>query len=184
MISTRVPTPTAPCATRRGTGIPRRRSNKAPNCFSCKFPTDKEVRISPMAPLIAEADWKKIDCTVCHPAMGPGRRLPSGTTARRRMMPSRPRLSYAASATLTAWPAPSTRSSLGGGAHSNQIGTTKKRPSECTDCHTLHTMKADCKTCHADCLCCRQEDSGTRCRPCQGHVHGLPRRLRRQGGTG
>ena len=38
---------------------------------------------------------------------------------------------------------------LGGGAHSNQIGTTVKRPEACTDCHDPHSMKADCKTCHA-----------------------------------
>ena len=45
---------------------PKATVGKPPNCFSCKFPTDKEVRISPLAPLIAEADWKKVDCAVCH----------------------------------------------------------------------------------------------------------------------
>lgn len=127
---------------------PKATVNTPPNCFSCKFPTDKEVRISPKAPLIAEADWKKIDCAVCHPD-GAGPKIAiwnNGTKA------------YDAVATVNELCEKCHVDSLagtkhgirlGGGAHSNQVGTTTKRPSECTDCHTLHSMQADCKTCHA-----------------------------------
>lgn len=38
---------------------PKATVGKPPNCFSCKFPTDKEVRISPLAPLIPENEWAK-----------------------------------------------------------------------------------------------------------------------------
>ena len=68
---------------------PKATVGKPPNCWSCKFPTDKEVRISPKAPLIKEADWKKIGCY----RVPPGdewccgrRRSPSGTMARASMM--------------------------------------------------------------------------------------------------
>ena len=37
-----------------------------PNCFSCKFPTDEEVRISDGNDLISEEDWVGINCETCH----------------------------------------------------------------------------------------------------------------------
>ena len=122
-----------------------------PNCFSCKFPTDKEVRISPKAPLIEEKDWKKVSCPVCH-VVTDGKVDPAvsiwnnGTKT------------YGAVKTMSELCGKCHVDSLGGsrhmirlggGAHSNQAGTTKKRPAECTDCHDPHTMKADCKMCHA-----------------------------------
>ena len=39
-----------------------------PNCVSCKFPNEVEVRIAEGNPLIPEQDWKGISCDVCHPA--------------------------------------------------------------------------------------------------------------------
>lgn len=37
-----------------------------PNCVSCKFPTDQEIRVAAGNPLVPEEDWRSIDCPVCH----------------------------------------------------------------------------------------------------------------------
>jgi hypothetical protein len=39
---------------------------RPPNCFSCKFPTDDEVRISDGNDLIPEEEWKAVNCENCH----------------------------------------------------------------------------------------------------------------------
>ena len=131
---------------------PKATVGKPPNCFSCKFPTDKEVRISPLAPLIQEADWKKVDCAVCHrvttanvvdPALvvwNNGTKAYDAVTAPSDLCGKCHVDSLGGSRHMIR---------LGGGAHSNQIGQTKQRPEECTDCHDPHSMKADCKQCHA-----------------------------------
>lgn len=38
-----------------------------PNCVSCKFAFDSEVRVAPSNPLVPQADWKDIGCVICHP---------------------------------------------------------------------------------------------------------------------
>lgn len=38
----------------------------APNCISCKFEYDSEVRIAEGNPLVEEADWAGIPCETCH----------------------------------------------------------------------------------------------------------------------
>jgi hypothetical protein len=37
-----------------------------PNCVSCKFPNEAEVRIAEGNPLVPEENWKGIPCEVCH----------------------------------------------------------------------------------------------------------------------
>src|SRR5574340_1656291 len=37
-----------------------------PSCFSCKFPTDKEMRIAAGNPLVPEEEWIGIPCETCH----------------------------------------------------------------------------------------------------------------------
>lgn len=122
--------------------------NVPPNCFSCKFPFDKEVRISPKAPLIQEADWKKIDCKVCHPS-GAGPEIAAWNNGTKSYDKVKTVNELCGKCHTDSLAGTKHAIALGGGAHSNQMGTTTKRPSECTDCHKLHTMKADCKTCHA-----------------------------------
>lgn len=46
---------------------PAAKVNEPPNCVSCKFPNEKEVRIAEGNPLIPEENWKGISCDVCHP---------------------------------------------------------------------------------------------------------------------
>ena len=130
---------------------PKATVGTAPNCFSCKFPTDKEVRISPKAPLIAEADWKKVNCTVCHEVKG-------GVTDGKIAIWNQGTGKYDSVTSTTdlcekchvdSLGGTDHKVKLGGGAHSNQIGQTKQRPEACTDCHDPHSAKADCKACHA-----------------------------------
>jgi hypothetical protein len=125
-----------------------------PSCVSCKFPADKEVRISTTAPLIAAADWKVISCTVCH-------KVEAGGTDPRPVIWNNANKSYDSVSDNTALcekchtdSVNGTRHKvkLGGGAHSNQIGMTSKRPEQCTDCHNPHSLKADCNSCHGAAL--------------------------------
>jgi hypothetical protein len=37
-----------------------------PDCFTCKFPTDEELRIAPGNDLVLEEDWVAISCNQCH----------------------------------------------------------------------------------------------------------------------
>lgn len=130
---------------------PKATVGKPPNCFSCKFPTDKAVRISPLAPLIEEADWKVIGCDNCHPTDA------QGNVSAKVAIWNNATSSYDAVKSNTALcekchidSLGGTRHKirLGGGAHSNQIGQTVKRPEECTDCHNPHSAKASCASCH------------------------------------
>lgn len=38
-----------------------------PNCVSCKFPHEEDVRIAEGNPLIPESNWQGISCDICHP---------------------------------------------------------------------------------------------------------------------
>ncbi len=135
---------------------PKATVGKAPNCFSCKFPFDKEVRNAPENPLIPEDQWKPIGCTTCHSTgQGPEVAIWNNATG-----------SYDLVLTTTALCEKCHTDSLGGtrhkvrlggGAHSNQIGTTAKRPELCTDCHDPHSGQASCLNCHAEAL---KADSG------------------------
>lgn len=130
---------------------PKATVGKAPNCFSCKFPTDKAVRISPQAPLIEEANWKKVGCPVCHSVVNnvvdPKPVIWNNGTQKYDAVASNSALCEKCHTDSLG----GTRHKivLGGGAHSNQIGQSAARPTECTDCHNPHSMKSDCKTCHA-----------------------------------
>jgi hypothetical protein len=49
---------------------PKAQIGTAPNCVSCKLPVEKDPRISKQNPLVSMADWKNIDCKVCHETIG------------------------------------------------------------------------------------------------------------------
>jgi len=46
---------------------PLARIDDPPNCVSCKFPNEDDVRIAEGNPLVPEDEWKGISCEVCHP---------------------------------------------------------------------------------------------------------------------
>lgn len=134
-----------------GNWDPKATVGKPPNCWSCKFPTDKEVRISPNAPLIKEADWKKIGCYVCHQVkdgvVDPKIAIWNNGTGKYDTVTSTTDLCEKCHTDSLG--GSMHKIDLGGGAHSNQIGQVVQRPEACTDCHDPHSMKADCKSCHA-----------------------------------
>ena len=134
-----------------GNWDPKATVSTPPNCFSCKFPTDKEVRISAKAPLIQEADWKKVNCSVCHEVKGgvtDGKiAIWNNGTGKYDKVTSNTDLCEKCH--VDSLGGSMHKIKLGGGAHSNQIGQAAQRPEECTDCHDPHSMKADCKNCHA-----------------------------------
>ncbi len=37
-----------------------------PNCLSCKFPNESQVRIASSNSLVSQEDWKNIGCEICH----------------------------------------------------------------------------------------------------------------------
>lgn len=37
-----------------------------PNCVTCKFPTDQEVRVAQGNPLVPQGEWQNIGCEICH----------------------------------------------------------------------------------------------------------------------
>jgi hypothetical protein len=45
---------------------PEARVDPPPNCVSCKFPTDTEVRVAQGNPLVPETKWEGISCDICH----------------------------------------------------------------------------------------------------------------------
>ncbi len=127
----------------------------APNCVSCKFPFDKEVRKAKSNVLVAEADWKNIGCDVCHKVEGgvvvdPKPVIWNNATGKYDAVATNRQLCEKCHTDSIA----GTRHLrfIGGGAHSNQIGMTKPRPEDCTDCHDPHSAKASCTSCHANVL--------------------------------
>jgi hypothetical protein len=134
-----------------GNWDPAAKADPPPNCVSCKFPTDKEVRIAKSNLLIAAADWKKVGCYVCHEVTGtvvnPKIAIWNNGTKKYDAVSSTTQLCQKCHEDSIG--GSQHRINLGGGAHSNQIGQTVRRPEACTDCHNPHSMKADCKNCHA-----------------------------------
>jgi len=140
---------------------PAAKVNKPPNCWSCKFPTDKEVRISPNAPLIAEDQWAKINCDVCHPE-GKGPELAVWNNGTGEYVPVATTTQLCEKCHTDSLGGSRHKIRLGGGAHSNQITTTVYRPELCTDCHDPHSGEASCSNseCHTDILKPEKEIKG------------------------
>ncbi len=132
---------------------PEAKVGKPPNCWSCKFPTDKAVRISPNAPLIPEEEWAKIGCDTCHPdKKGPELAMWNNGTGTYDPVLTTTQLCEKCHTDSLGGSRHKIR--LGGGAHSNQITTTTYRPELCTDCHDPHSGEASCSNseCHTDVL--------------------------------
>jgi len=125
-----------------------------PNCFSCKFPTDKEVRISKFSRLLEENEWKPVGCEVCHPVVD-GKitgELAVWNNATKTWDPVANSTALCEKCHTDSLGGTRHKIRLGGGAHSNQVGQTAMRPELCTDCHNPHSLKADCNSCHGPML--------------------------------
>lgn len=129
-----------------------------PNCFSCKFPTDDEVRVSDGNDLVLEEDWVAISCNQCH-------RVDENGTAGEIAWLNPISMEYQDVATTTELcekchvttngnsfgSAVDHKITLGGSAHLNYGGFLGDvaPPQYCTDCHDPHTNEPlTCVDCH------------------------------------
>jgi mono/diheme cytochrome c family protein len=129
-----------------------------PNCFSCKFPTDEEVRISDGNDLILEEDWVGINCAQCH-------MVDENGTANEIAWLNPISMEYIDVNTTTELcekchvtttgnsfgSAVDHKITLGGSAHLNYGGFIGEvaPPQYCSDCHDPHTTEPlACTDCH------------------------------------
>jgi len=130
-----------------------------PACFSCKFPTDDEVRIAPGNPLVVEEDWVGIQCDTCH-------RLEDGVVTEGIAWLNPLEMAYEDVSTSTELcqkchvtttgnafgSGVDHQITLGGSAHLNYGGFMGEAPppTYCTDCHDPHSgERKQCADCHA-----------------------------------
>ncbi len=149
--------------------IPGSKVGTAPNCVTCKFPTDKELRIAPSfaeggMDLVTEQQWVGIPCAQCHEVDANGTAsaeiawLTPITLTYEKINTSNelctkchanPAGAKVSSAGLSA----NHEINLGGSAHMNYAGEWPQadRPKYCTDCHDAHSSAVkQCVDCHAD----------------------------------
>jgi hypothetical protein len=131
-----------------------------PSCFSCKFPTDPEMRIAEGNPFVPEDEWVGIPCETCH-------RMENGVATQGIAWLNPISMEYVDVNTSnelcekchvttvgTGNPVRSAVSHeivLGGPAHLNYAGFIDEEtpPTYCTDCHDPHTQQPkQCQDCH------------------------------------
>lgn len=131
-----------------------------PSCFSCKFPTDAEMRIAEGNPFVPEEEWVGIPCETCH-------QMENGVAAQgiawlnpvsKEYLPVNTpnELCEKCHVTTTGTGNPvrsavSHKIVLGGPAHLNYAGFIDEAipPQYCTDCHDPHTQQPkQCQDCH------------------------------------
>jgi len=135
----------------------------APNCVTCKFATDAELRNAPTMSFVEEADWKGITCQNCHQVDENGVASEeyawlNPLTSTYESMNTPNELCGKCHATtagvkFTGGRGVTHEIVLSGSAHLNYAGAYPQtaRPTYCTDCHDPHsgTPKA-CIDCHTD----------------------------------
>ena len=137
---------------------PEATPGRPPNCFSCKFPTDEEVRVADGNDLILEEDWVGISCNQCH-------KVDENGTAGEVAWLNPISMEYKAVKTTTELceqchvtttgnsfgSAVTHKITLGGSAHLNYGGFLGDvpPPQYCTDCHDPHALEPKaCGDCH------------------------------------
>jgi hypothetical protein len=141
---------------------PEARVDAPPNCVTCKFPTDDEIRIATTMDFVEEEDWVGINCETCH-------RVDNGValsdiswlnvvTGENEPVNTSSELCGKCHVTTAGVAASGGRGvthgiNLGGSAHANWAGEWPQsdRPQYCTDCHDPHsTVPLQCVDCHQD----------------------------------
>jgi hypothetical protein len=134
-----------------------------PACFSCKFPTDEEVRDAPGNPYVPEEEWFAIPCETCHMVDE------NGIASEEIAWLNPVSMEYVSVSTPTELcekchvtttgnafgSAVDHKITLGGSAHLNYGGFLGEvtPPQYCTDCHDPHSQEPlMCEDCHADVL--------------------------------
>ena len=139
---------------------PESTTDRPPNCVTCKFPTDEEIRMATTMEFVAEEDWVSINCETCH-MMENGIVLPGNywlnvVTGDHEPVNIPNELCEKCHVT-TSGVAVTNGSGvthgivLGGSAHKNWAGEWPQspRPQYCSDCHDPHSSAPkQCVDCH------------------------------------
>jgi NAD-dependent SIR2 family protein deacetylase len=152
---------------------PASTTDRPPNCVTCKFPTDPELRIATTMDFVSEEDWKGIGCETCH-ATEDGRVLSEVSwlnvvTMERETVATINELCTKCHVDSAGVKASGGRGvthgiSLGGSAHLNWAGALPQghRPSYCSDCHDPHSLAPkQCIECHEAVLTLETHMKGT-----------------------
>jgi len=152
---------------------PASTTDRPPNCVTCKFPTDEEVRMATTMDFVAEEDWVGIACETCHLMEG---KVSTGILAWLNQLtgehePVNSPNDLCTKCHLTSSGVSASGGTgvaheiyLGGSAHKNWAGvlTDVHRPDLCSDCHDPHTQAPlQCDTCHAAVLTLDTHIKGT-----------------------
>ena len=170
--------------------IPGSKVGPPPNCVTCKFPFDPELRIAPSfaeggMDLVTEDEWVGIPCATCHEVDSDGVAsaelawlTPIELTYEKINTPTelctKCHTSPAGTKTGSQGLSADHYITLGGSAHMNYAGEWPQadRPKYCTDCHNAHTGAT--KQCvglprgYSRYTCQSQRYDG------HGDLHGLP----------
>jgi hypothetical protein len=129
-----------------------------PSCFTCKFPTDEEIRIAEGNPLVPEEEWVGIPCETCHvmemeiATQGIAWYNPVKMEYDKVSTPTELCEKCHVTTTGNAFgSAVDHKISLGGSAHLNYGGFLGDvpPPTYCIDCHDPHTQEPkQCEDCH------------------------------------
>lgn len=135
----------------------------APNCVTCKFATDAELRIAKTMNFVDEPDWVGIPCATCHEVFANGEvssdiawlnpltmtydtiNTPNELCRKCHINSGGVKFSGGRGA--------SHEIVLGGSAHENYAGEFPQadRPQYCSDCHDPHSGQPKaCQDCHTD----------------------------------
>lgn len=121
---------------------PAAKVDPAPNCVSCKFATDAQLRVAQHNPPVAEQDWKDIGCEICHPVEDgvASARIAwlNTTTGYHETVPT---------ATALCEKCHTDTETI---RHKRDLGTSVHTGFDCTRCHDAHSAKATCTApgCH------------------------------------
>lgn len=144
---------------------PASRPDRPPNCITCKFPTDEEVRMATTMDFVEEEDWVSITCVTCHQVDENGIVLPGNAwlnvvTGEHEMVNTPNEICAKCHANtsgieVSGGTGVTHAVTLGGSAHLNWAGEWPQanRPQYCSDCHDPHsTVPKQCEDCHAKVL--------------------------------
>jgi hypothetical protein len=136
--------------------------DRPPNCVTCKFPTDEEVRMATTMDFVEEEDWFGITCVTCHMVDSNGI---AGELAWLNVVTSEHEEinipnelcgkchANTSGVAVTGGTGVTHAINLGGSAHLNWAGEMPQsdRPQYCSDCHDPHsTAPKTCVDCHTD----------------------------------
>jgi hypothetical protein len=149
--------------------IPGSKASTAPNCVTCKFATDPELRIAPSfaeggMDFVSEEQWVGIPCAQCHQVDENGTASAeiawlTPITLEYETINTPNELCEKCHADATGAKVSSAGLSakhqiiLGGSAHLNYAGEWPQadRPKYCTDCHDAHSSETkQCDACHTN----------------------------------